>query len=98
MNCAIGLAELGPHTLRTLLIGLHDANVTVRKTIEKVIAEQISIEAVINYFGDEAKASQLTSLKIAVREILDKELPMTLLTIDYFKDLLFALDKIQHVK
>lgn len=83
---------MGPHTLRTLLIGLHDDNLQVRKCIEKEIVEKIDIADVLNYFNPD-KSSQRMSLKIAIREILEKDLPMNLSTRKHLQELIIALEK-----
>jgi hypothetical protein len=91
-NSAIGLAEMGPHTIRTLLIGLHDENFNVRKTVEKEITEKFSVESILASFSIE-KSSHRMSLKIAVRDIIEKEMPINLATKKFFQNLLAALEK-----
>jgi hypothetical protein len=90
-NCGIGLAESGVQTLRTLLIGLHDENDTVRNTIEKVIVVKMNIPDVVNYFAEQ---DQLGSLKISVKDILDKNKNyLSLFTVNYFNQLLNYIEK-----
>ena len=85
---------MGVHTLRTLLIGLHDSNPTVIQTLEKVIVSQMNIEEIIKHFSqDESGGNKLSSLKIAIKEILDKQYPISLFTINYFKQLLNEIEK-----
>jgi hypothetical protein len=91
INCAIGLAELGPHTVRTLLIALHDENFQVRKAVEKELVTKFSISDIINAFAD--KVSQKFSLKITVRDLIEKELVLNPNTKSYLNDLLIALER-----
>jgi hypothetical protein len=91
-NSAIGLAEMGPHTIRTLLIGLHDENFNVRKTVEKEITDKISVESILACFPME-KSSHRMSLKIAIRDIIEKDMPINLSTKKFFQNLLSALEK-----
>jgi HEAT repeat protein len=91
MNCAIGLAGIGPHTLRTLLYGLHDENLLVRKTVEKEIIEKFAVEDVLNAFAD--KSSQKMSLKIAIRDAIEKDSSITQGSKKYFQSILIALEK-----
>ncbi len=85
------LAEIGATTIRTLIVALYDENQVVKKTIEKEIVEKFSIEAIVSSFQD--KPQQKSSLKIAIRDILDKNLNLSPVTHRYFKDLYIALDK-----
>ncbi len=89
-NCGIGLAESGVHTLRTLLIGLHDENETVRNTIEKLIVVKMDINYVIQYF---AENGQLLSLKISVKDILEKNKSLSMFTVNYFNQLISAIER-----
>ena len=89
-NCGIGLAESGVHTLRTLLIGLHDENDSVRNTIEKLIVVKMDINNVIQYFGDNG---QLLSLKISVKDILEKNKNLSMFTVNYFNQLISAIER-----
>jgi hypothetical protein len=91
INSAIGLAELGCHTLRTLLIGLHDNNPHVRQTVEKEIIEKLNIEDILNYFSN--NASYALSLKIALRDILEKDIPLNSTTKELFSVLIDCLEK-----
>jgi hypothetical protein len=83
---------MGPQTIRTLLIGLHDENFNVRKTVEKEIYEKFTIEGILESFGKE-KSSHRMSLKIAIRDILEKDLPINIATKKLFQNLLIALEK-----
>ena len=89
-NCGIGLAESGVQTLRTLLIGLHDENDTVRNTIEKVIVVKMNIPDVVSYFAGQ---DQLGSLKISVKDILEKNKNLSMFTVNYFNQLLNYIEK-----
>ena len=91
-NCAIGLAEMGPHSLRTLLISLHDENYQVRKIVEKEILEKFSVDNILNSFGPE-KSSQRMSLKIAIRDILEKDLNSNPQLRNFFQSLLIGFEK-----
>ena len=90
-NCAIGLGELGVHTIRTLLVGLHDEDDGVRATVEKVIVNMMNIGEVVEYFANEG--NQLLSLKIAVKDVLDKKYPLSMFTINYLNQLLEEIEK-----
>ena len=74
-----------------MIVALYDQNNLVKKTIEKEIIEKFSIEDIVNSFID--KAQQKSSLKIAIRDILDKNLNLNTLTHRYFKDLYMSLEK-----
>ena len=89
-NCGIGLAESGVQTLRTLLIGLHDENDTVRNTIEKVIVVKMNIPDVVSYFSAQ---DQLGSLKISIKDILEKNKNLSMFTVNYFNQLLNYIEK-----
>ena len=82
---------MGPQTLRTLLIGLHDENPQVRKIVEKEIIENFSIQSILEYFTTE-RSSHRMSLKIAIREILEKQLAMNVKTINFLQNLLVVMD------
>lgn len=82
---------MGPQTLRTLLIGLHDENLQVKKIVEKEIIENFSIEKILEYFNME-RSSHKMSLKITIREILEKELAINRVTIKFLQNLLSALE------
>lgn len=90
-NCAIGLASIGPHTIRTLLIGLHDENKEVRKIVEKEITSKFAVYEILELF--EYKNSQKLSLKIAIRDILEKCDSLQAVTRNYFNDIIMNLDK-----
>lgn len=95
-NCAIGLAELGVHTLRTLLVGLHDENAEVRKVVERAIVNQMNIRDVLDYFGQDTTGNQIVSLKIAVKDILEKNYQLSMFTINYFNQLLNEISKFEN--
>lgn len=92
-NCAIGLGEIGVDTLRTLLIGFHDDDPTVRATVEKIIVSQFAIEDIIGYFSQENSGNQLLSLKVAIKDIINKKYPLNMITVNYFNTLLEEIDK-----
>ena len=79
--------------MRTLILGLFDENQLVRKTVEKEIIQKFSLEAIIDAFKD--KNSQKLSLKIALRDVLEKDLPMTNEIRILFKDLLYNFENMQ---
>ncbi len=83
---------MGPHTIRTLLIGLHDENFNVRKTVEKEITEKFSVESILASFPVD-KSSHRMSLKIAIRDIIEKDMPINMSTRKFFQNLLLALEK-----
>ena len=85
-NCAIGLASMGPHTIRTLLIGLHDKNREVRKIVEKEIVQKFAVGDVLSLFSE--KSSQKLSLKIAIRDILEKSQNLQASTRAYFNEIM----------
>ena len=84
------MAESGVQTLRTLLIGLHDENDTVRNTIEKVIVVKMNIPDVVSYFSAQ---DQLGSLKISIKDILEKNKNLSMFTVNYFNQLLNYIEK-----
>lgn len=81
---------MGPHTIRTLLIGLHDENREVRKIVEKEIVTKLPVGDVLSIFGD--KSSQKLSLKIAIRDILEKSENLHANTRAYFNEIILNLD------
>lgn len=84
---------MGPHNLRTLLIGLHDDNLQVRKIIEKEIFEKFTVDGIVYSFTGDDKSSQRMSLKIAIRDILEKDLPLNIATKSFFQNILLAFEK-----
>jgi hypothetical protein len=82
---------MGPQTLRTLLIGLHDENFHVRKIVEKEITENFSIPIILEYYTLQ-RSSHRMSLKIAIREILEKQLAINLETVKFLQNLLISLE------
>jgi hypothetical protein len=83
---------MGTQTLRTLLVGLHDENINVRRTVEKEILEKFSVQSIMENFGTD-KNSHRMSLKIAIRDILEKELPINIATKNFFVSVLKSLEK-----
>ena len=69
---------------------MYDENIIVKKTIEKEIIDKFPLEAIVGSFID--KPQQKASLKIAIRDILDKNLNLTPVTQRYFKDLFLVLE------
>ena len=92
MNCGIGLSENGVHTMRTLLIGLNDEDDNVRNTIEKVIVVKMDINNVIEYFSQN---NQLNSLKISIKDILEKNKNLSMFTVNYFYQLIDSIEKFE---
>ena len=82
---------MGPQTLRTLLIGLHDESSQVRKIVEKEIIENFSIHSILEYFTTD-RSSHRMSLKIAIREILEKQLAINVKTISFLQNLLAVME------
>ena len=87
----MGLANIGPHTIRTLLIGLHDENKEVRKIVEREITGKFGVYDIVDLFVD--KNSQKLSLRIAIRDILEKCENLHPSTKTYFNDILMNLDR-----
>lgn len=85
---------MGVHTIRTLLIGLHDEDELVRKHVEKILVEKCDIKEIIQYFSSE-NINQLYSLKIAIKDIIDKKFGLSLSTLDYFNELINEIDKME---
>ena len=92
MNCGIGLSEIGVHTMRTLLIGLNDDDDNVRNTIEKVIVVKMDINSVIEYFSH---FNQLNSLKISIKDILEKNKNLNMFTVNYFYQLIESIERFE---
>jgi len=90
INCGLGLADNGIHNMRTLLLGLQDKNKNVRNAIEKVIIVKMPISEVVNYFSNEG---QLMSLKLTVKELLDKKNYLQLVTMGYLEKLFSTIEE-----
>ena len=90
INCGLGLADNGIQNMRTLLLGLQDKNKNVRNAIEKVIIVKMPISEVVNYFSHEG---QLMSLKVTVKELLDKKNYLQLVTMGYLEKLLSTIEE-----
>ena len=90
INCGLGLADSGIQNMRTLLLGLQDKNKNVRNSIEKVMIVKMPISEVVNYFSNEG---QLKSLKITVKELLDKKNNLQMVTIGYLEKLLSSIEE-----
>ncbi len=90
INCGLGLADNGIQNMRTLLLGLQDKNKNVRNAIEKVIIVKMPISEVVNYFSNEG---QLMSLKVTVKELLDKKNYLQLVTMGYLEKLLSTIEE-----
>jgi HEAT repeat protein len=93
-NCAIGLGEIGVHTIRTLLVGLHDEEEGVRTTVEKVIVTQMNIADVVNYFA-ENEGGQLSSLKIAIKDLIENNYPLSMFAKNYLNQLIEEIEKVK---
>ena len=90
INCGLGLADSGIQNMRTLLLGLQDKNKNVRNAIEKVMIVKMPISEVVNYFSNEG---QLQSLKITVKELLNKKNILQLVTVGYLEKLLSSIEE-----
>ena len=90
INCGLGLADSGIQNMRTLLLGLQDKNKNVRNAIEKVMIVKMPISEVVNYFSNEG---QLKSLKITVKELLDKKNYLQTVTVGYLEKLLSSIEE-----
>ena len=90
INCGLGLADSGIQNMRTLLLGLQDKNKNVRNSIEKVMIVKMPISEVVNYFSNEG---QLKSLKITVKELLDKKNNLQIVTVGYLEKLLSSIEE-----
>jgi hypothetical protein len=78
--------------MRTLLIGLNDEDDNVRNTIEKVIVVKMDINNVIEYFSQN---NQLNSLKISIKDILEKNKNLSMFTVNYFYQLIDSIEKFE---
>ena len=90
INCGLGLADSGIQNMRTLLLGLQDKNKNVRNAIEKVMIVKMPISEVVNYFSNEG---QLQSLKITVKELLNKKNILQMVTVGYLEKLLSSIEE-----
>ena len=90
INCGLGLADSGIQNMRTLLLGLQDKNKNVRNAIEKVIIVKMPISEVVNYFS---KEGQLKSLKITVKQLLDKKNYLQVVTVGYLEKLMSSIEE-----
>ena len=86
----MGLADSGIQNMRTLLLGLQDKNKNVRNAIEKVMIVKMPISEVVSYFSNEG---QLKSLKITVKELLDKKNYLQMVTVGYLEKLLSSIEE-----
>ncbi len=73
------------------MIALQDDNITVRKTIEKEICERFNIYDIFQSFAN--KPSQKYSLKVSVRDLLEKGGYMNNNTKRMLNDLLVLLER-----
>jgi len=69
IQCALGLSKFGAKSIRTLAVGLFDKDKMVKNNIE-VILEKLKYDDIVKEFED--KKSQRFSLKIALKDVLDK--------------------------
>ena len=92
INCGLGLADIGIQNMRTLLLGLQDKNQNVRNTIEKVIIVKMPISDVVEYFNN---INQLDSLKITVKDLLEKKQFLQVVTVGYLEKLMDAIEECQ---
>ena len=90
INCGLGLADSGIQNMRTLLLGLQDKNKNVRNAIEKVMIVKMPISEVVSYFSNEG---QLNSLKITVKELLNKKNNLQTVTVGYLEKLLSSIEE-----
>ena len=67
--CALGLSLIGASTIRTLLNGLLDPNVSVRREIESHLVNRISIDQVMFEYKDNVSLKH--SLKVTVKDLID---------------------------
>jgi len=70
--------------------GLLDESIYVRKTIEKEILEKIPIYSILEEYNN--RNSQRSSLKIVIKDFMDKETDLEPATKRYFQDILMGLD------
>lgn len=73
------------------MIGLHDENREVRRIVEKEITGKFAVYEILDLFME--KNSQKLSLKIAIRDILEKSDTLLESTRAFFNDLIINLDK-----
>ena len=69
-QCVLGLNKFGPRSIRTIVQGLSDKSDLVKATVEKVI-EKMGFNSIISEFKD--KVEKLDSLKIALKDVLEKQ-------------------------
>lgn len=86
----VGLSKIGPSTIRTLIIGLFDESELVRQNVELAI-EQMSFESIVNIFED--NNSKKLSLKIAMKDILEKNIPINIHIRKLFSELINFFEK-----
>lgn len=85
-KCAVGLAMIGASTLRTLLISLFDESELVRNTVQKHLVSNVTIADVIKEF--EGKHSHLVSLRIGLRDLLEKQVQLKEPVVKLFNEIL----------
>lgn len=70
---------------------MHDENREVRKIVEKEITNKFAVYEILELFSE--KNSQKLSLKIAIRDILEKCDSLQPATRNYFNDIIINLDR-----
>jgi hypothetical protein len=90
-NSAIGLTKMGPHTFRTIILGLYDEDWSVRRIVEKEIFDNYEIGILIEHLLKES--SNILSLRLTIKDILDKELVVNRNTCMFFENLLKQLEQ-----
>jgi hypothetical protein len=83
---ARGLARIGVSTLRTILCGLYDENPNVRKIVENEILKEFTYDDILIEFYE--KQLQLLSLKLTIKDILEKKISLTIHMQKYLIELL----------
>ncbi len=91
-NSAIGLGGLGIHTFKVIIIGLHDDNFQVRKVVEKTVFDNYRIQDVLNLYYNDRKS--LLSLKVSVKDIIEKDLLTSKNSTLFFTSLYTELSKL----
>ena len=90
LSGAKGLAKIGVSTIRTLLCGLYDENPNVRKVVENQIMKNYTYDNILIEFYD--KQPQLLSLKLTIRDIMEKKIPLTVFMQKYLIEFLNVIE------
>ena len=82
---------MGPHTFRTVILGLYDEDWSIRRIVEKEILENYEIGNLVDYLLKEN--SNILSLRLTIKDILEKDLVVNRNLSMFFENLFKQLDE-----